>query len=117
VLCEAFDALKEKGFGKNFEQFLAFDDFFYGMVYRVAGNPFVTNILQNLRDQIHWVRVTTATLPGRVEESLREMDRVLHAMERRDPEAAATAMRQHIGNIALSYEAVPGTTVQTANAA
>jgi DNA-binding GntR family transcriptional regulator len=117
ALREAFDALKAKGPGKNFEQFLALDDLFHGMVYRVAGNPFVTNILQNLRDQIHWVRVTTATLPGRVEESLREMDRVLHAMEHRDPEAAATAMRQHIGNIALSYEAVPGTTAQTANAA
>jgi len=67
----------------------------------------ITEILQNLRDQIHWVRVTNAALPGRVEASLREMDRVLDAMERRDGDAAAQAMRQHIGNIAISYEAVP----------
>jgi DNA-binding FadR family transcriptional regulator len=87
------------------------------MIYRVAGNPFVTAILKNLRDQIHWVRVTTATLPGRVEESLREMDRVLHALEHRDPAAAADAMRQHIGNIAVSYEAVPETHEREANAA
>ena len=51
--------------------------------------------------------MTTAALPGRVEESLREMDRVLNAMEQRNPAAAAEAMRQHIGNIANSYEALP----------
>jgi DNA-binding GntR family transcriptional regulator len=35
------------------------------------------------------------------------MDRVLDAMERRDGQAAAQAMRQHIGNIAHAYEATP----------
>jgi DNA-binding GntR family transcriptional regulator len=116
-LREKFEALKAKGAAKNFDEFLELDDLFHGMIYRVAGNPFVTDILKNLRDQIHWVRVTTATLPGRVEESLREMDRVLHALEHRDPAAAADAMRQHIGNIAVSYEAVPETHEREANAA
>jgi len=116
-LREKFEALKAKGAARNFDEFLELDDLFHGMIYRVAGNPFVTDILKNLRDQIHWVRVTTATLPGRVEESLREMDRVLHALEHRDPAAAADAMRQHIGNIAVSYEAVPETHERQANAA
>jgi DNA-binding GntR family transcriptional regulator len=87
------------------------------MVYRVAGNPFITNILQNLRDQIHWVRITNASLPGRVEESLHEMDRVLRAMERRDAAGAAEAMRQHIGNIALSFSAAPAGQDRSAHAA
>ena len=107
TLRERFEALKAKGAEKNFDEFLALDDLFHGMVYRVADNPFVTDILQNLRAQIHWVRITNASLPGRVEESLHEMDRVLRAMEHRDPIGAAEAMRQHIGNIALSYGAVP----------
>lgn len=107
-LRERFEALKAKGAERNFEEFLALDDQFHGMVHRVAGNPFVTEILQNLRDQIHWVRVTNAALPGRVEASLHEMDRVLAAMERRDADAAAQAMRQHIGNIVISYDALPG---------
>lgn len=102
-----FEALKAKGASRNFEEFLELDDLFHGMVYRLAGNAFITQILRNLRDQIHWIRVTTATLPGRVEESLLEMDRVLRAMELRDGAAAAEAMRQHIGNIAVSYEALP----------
>ena len=116
TLRERFEALKAKGAEKNFDEFLALDDLFHGMVYRVAGNPFVTEILQNLRAQIHWVRITNASLPGRVEESLHEMDRVLRAMEHRDPIGAAEAMRQHIGNIALSYGAVPATQEQAANA-
>jgi DNA-binding GntR family transcriptional regulator len=116
-LREKFEALKAKGAAEHFGEFLELDDLFHGMIYRVAGNPFVTDILKNLRDQIHWVRVTTATLPGRVEESLREMDRVLDALERRDPVAAADGMRQHIGNIAISYEAVPTKREQDADAA
>lgn len=107
VLRRQFEALKAKGAEHNFEEFLALDDQFHGLVHRVANNPLITEILRNLRDQIHWVRVINAALPGRVEASLREMDRVLAAMERRDGEAAAQAMRQHIGNIAISYEAVP----------
>ncbi len=102
-----FEALKAKGASENFDEFLALDDLFHGTVYRLAGNAFIAQILNNLRDQIHWIRVTTAMLPGRVEESLREMDRVLLAMEHRDATAAAEAMRQHIGNIAVSYEALP----------
>lgn len=112
-----FEALKAKGASKNFDEFLALDDLFHGMVYRLAGNAFIAQILNNLRDQIHWIRVTTATLPGRVEKSLLEMDRVLHAMEHRDALAAAEAMRQHIGNIAISYEALPGAREQGADAA
>ncbi len=107
ALRRQFEALKAKGAEHNFEEFLALDDQFHGLVHRVANNPLITEILRNLRDQIHWVRVINAALPGRVEASLREMDRVLAAMERGDGEAAAHAMRQHIGNIATSYEEVP----------
>jgi DNA-binding GntR family transcriptional regulator len=107
VLRRQFEELKAKGPERNFDEFLALDDQFHGLVHRVANNSFITEILRNLRDQIHWVRIINAALPGRVEASLREMDRVLAAMERRDGEAAAQAMRQHIGNIAISYEAVP----------
>lgn len=117
LLRAKFELLKAKGAEEHFEEFLVLDDLFHGLVYRVAGNPFITEILQNLRDQIHWVRVTNAALPGRVEASLHEMDRVLDAMERRDAAAAAEAMRHHIGNIAISYEAAPAAKERVADAA
>lgn len=106
-LRKQFEALKARGAERNFEEFLALDDRFHGLVYRLANNQLITKILRNLRDQIHWVRVINAAVPGRVDASFAEMDRVLIALERRDGEAAAQAMRQHIGNIAISYQQVP----------
>lgn len=99
-----FEALKVKGAERNFDEFLELDDMFHGLVYRVAGNPLISEILNNLRDKIRWLRAFNAAKPGRVDASFAEMERVLRAMECRDSEAAAHAMRQHIGNIAGSYE-------------
>lgn len=102
-----FDALKVKGPEDHVADFWALDDRFHSTIYRVAGNRRIEEILRNLKDQIRWVRAATATLPGRVKESLLEMDRVLDAMEARDSEAAAEAMSRHIGNIATSFKAMP----------
>jgi len=103
LLRTEFEALKAKGVDGHFEEFLRLDDHFHTTLHRVAGNQRVAEILQNLRDQIHWIRVVNAIVPGRVAESLKEMDRVLVALERRDGEEAAKAMRQHIGNVANSF--------------
>jgi DNA-binding GntR family transcriptional regulator len=103
LLRTEFESLKAKGVDGHFDDFLRLDDRFHTTLHRVAGNQRVAEILQNLRDQIHWIRVVNAIVPGRVAESLKEMDRVLFALERRDGEEAAKAMRQHIGNIANSF--------------
>jgi DNA-binding GntR family transcriptional regulator len=102
-----FDALKFKGAEDHITDFWELDDHFHSSIYRVAGNRRIEEILRNLKDQIRWVRAATATLPGRVTESLLEMDRVLDAMEARDPDAAAEAMSRHIGNIASSFKTMP----------
>ena len=105
VLRAEFETLRAKGVEGHFDEFLRVDDRFHTTIHRVAGNQRVAEILGNLRDQIHWMRVANAILPGRVAESLNEMDCVLSALERHDAEAAADAMRQHIGNIAQSFAA------------
>lgn len=104
---QRFESLKAKGAEQHFDEFLELDDMFHGLVYRVAGNPLITQILKNLRDQIRWVRASNAATPGRVDASFAEMERVLVALEHRDGDAAAKAMRQHIGNIADSYRETP----------
>jgi DNA-binding GntR family transcriptional regulator len=106
LLRAEFESLKAKGVDGHFEEFLRLDDRFHTTLHRLAGNQRVAEILQNLRDQIHWIRVVNAIVPGRVAESLKEMDRVLVALERRDGEEAAEAMRQHIGNIANSFATI-----------
>jgi DNA-binding GntR family transcriptional regulator len=105
VLRAEFESLKAKGVDGHFDEFLRLDDRFHTTLYRVAANQRVADILENLRDQIHWIRVTNAILPGRVAESLSEMDSVLSALERHDGEEAAKAMSRHIGNIAQSFAA------------
>lgn len=105
-LRKGFENLKSQGVDGHFDAFLELDDRFHTTLHRVAGNARIEEILRNLRDQIHWIRVANAILPGRVAGSLREMDRVLRALERRDGAAAAAAMREHIGNIAKSFAAL-----------
>ena len=66
VLRTEFEALKAKGVDGHFEDFLRLDDRFHTTLQRVAGNQRIGEILQNLRDQIHWIRVANAIVPGRV---------------------------------------------------
>ena len=106
MLRTEFEALKAKGVDGHFEDFLRLDDRFHTTLQRVAGNQRIGEILQNLRDQIHWICVANAIVPGRVAELLKEMDHVLIALEQRDGEEAAKAMRQHIGNIANSFATI-----------
>ncbi|MGV3656135.1 MAG: GntR family transcriptional regulator [Noviherbaspirillum sp.] len=102
-----FEQLKTKRIEDHISEFKALDTQFHSTIYRVAGNRRIEDILLNLKDQIVWVRAVTATLPGRVSQSLREMDDVLGAMERRDAEAAVAAMAAHIGNIADTFKSMP----------
>jgi DNA-binding GntR family transcriptional regulator len=102
-----FDALKAKDAEDHIADFWALDDHFHSSIYRAAGNRRIEEILRNLKDLIRWVRAANATLPGRVKKSFLEMNRVLDAMEARDPEAAAEAMSRHIGNIADSFKTLP----------
>jgi len=109
--------LKATGLKGRFQAFTELDDRIHFAIHRAAGNRRIAGILRNLHDQIHWVRVSTATLPGRIEKSMREMDQILRALERRDPETAEKAMRQHIRNIAQSFRSMPRKRPQGATSA
>jgi DNA-binding GntR family transcriptional regulator len=106
-LRKVFNKLKRKSIEKHIPEFTALDTRFHSTIYEAAGNRRIQEILLNLKDQISWVRAVTATLPGRVTESLREMDVILSAMEQRDADSAAAAMARHIGNIADTFKSMP----------
>ena len=99
-----FDELKAKCVENYIAEFSALDTRFHSTIYRAAGNRRIEQILLSLQDQIVWVRAQTASAPGRVPESLLEMDKVLAAMEHRDCDAAQAAMALHIGNIAAAIK-------------
>lgn len=100
----AFNALAAVGVDGHFADFLIFDDQFHSAIHRAAGNRKILEMIRNLRDQVHWMRVSNSILPGRVGKSLNEMKAILEALESRDAKAAGDAMGVHIGNIALSFK-------------
>lgn len=106
-LRKMFDKLKRKSLENHIPEFIALDTRFHTTIYEAAGNRRIQAILLNLKDQISWVRAVTATLPGRVTESLHEMDDILSAIERRDEDSAAAAMARHIGKIAETFKSMP----------
>ena len=101
-----FDRLKAKHIEDHISEFSALDAQFHSTIYRAAANSRFEEILLNRKDQIVWVRAVTATFPGRVLESLLELDKVLDAMERRDSDVAEAAMARHIGNIAKTLKSM-----------
>ena len=93
--------------GERFDEHL-FDDIneldaqFHAAVYRAAGNSLVTSILFNLFEKVGWLKKASPSPPERMKQWGAELRGVLRALEKRDPDAAARRMREHIGHAADS---------------
>jgi DNA-binding GntR family transcriptional regulator len=68
-------------------------------IYEAAGNDLITENLLNLIDKVRWIRRGSTGWPPRIQEAYEEIEAILAALERRDPEAARRAMHAHISNI------------------
>jgi len=103
--------------GERFDEHM-FDDIneldalFHASVYRAAGNALVTGILLNLFEKVTWLKKASPSPPERMKKWGDELRGVLRALEKRDPDAAAKRMREHIGHAADS-----GTEVRRVRAA
>lgn len=97
--------------GERFDEHM-FDDIneldalFHATVYRAAGNALVTAILMNLFEKVTWLKKAAPSPPARMQKWGAELRGVLQALEKRDPDAAARRMREHIGHAADSGEEV-----------
>ncbi|MCZ7567810.1 MAG: GntR family transcriptional regulator [Ardenticatenaceae bacterium] len=63
-----------------------------------ARNSRLSQILENLQDQIHRIRVLSPRVDGRMDTTTREHLAIIHALKQRDPDLAAQAMREHLHN-------------------
>ena len=88
------------------EEFVDVDNRFHSTIWRLAGNARIIAILEEIRDEIRWIGNTNSKRVGRAKDSIAEMLHVLDALESRDGEAAATAMRTHIENIAQIFRSL-----------
>jgi DNA-binding GntR family transcriptional regulator len=69
---------------------------FYDAMFDGAGKVVSLSVVKSLNARINRLRAMTIATPGRSEESNREMNALLDAIERKDGETAAAASRAHI---------------------
>ena len=75
---------------------LEYTEQFYDAMFEGAGKVVSLGVVKSLNARINRLRALTIATPGRGDESNREMNALLDAIERHDGEAAAQASRAHI---------------------
>ncbi|ACT14999.1 MULTISPECIES: GntR family transcriptional regulator [Pectobacterium] len=71
---------------------------FHRQIYRATHNPYLNEMLENLRIHLSLLRGTTYESTERTEEARREHQAIVAALVRRDKDAAQEAACQHIRN-------------------
>lgn len=71
-------------------------DRFYGVLLRGGKNPFVGKMMQLVLNQVGQYRATSMSTPGRLPDTLKEMQEIVDAVSRRDAEAAWKACLKHV---------------------
>ncbi|WP_232298280.1 GntR family transcriptional regulator [Erwinia typographi] len=71
---------------------------FHRQIYRSTHNPYLNEMLDNLRIHLSLLRGTTYALPERAEEAKNEHQAIVDALARHDSLAAQEAACQHIRN-------------------
>ena len=69
---------------------------FHQAIYEAAHNRYLMQTLESLHDSFALLRSTTIRLPHRQRNSDEERRRIISAIERRDPDEAERAAREHI---------------------
>src|SRR6267142_789500 len=69
---------------------------FHQAIYESAHNRYLMQTLENLHDSFALLHSTTFRMPNRRKESDEEHRRIVAAIEKRDPDLAENAAREHI---------------------
>jgi len=82
--------------------FHAADEAFHAGIAEAAGYPGIWTLVQQVKVQVDRYRRLTLPQEGRMLRVLKEHAAVVSALEKRDPEAAARAMRHHLDGLEQS---------------
>lgn len=93
-LVEKAEAILEN----NMDKLVLVDTKFHETIYKASRNERLTNIINNLREQIQRYRATTLAYPGRMQESLDEHRAIVEALQARDVHLARQLAGEHIEN-------------------
>ncbi|OZI59725.1 GntR family transcriptional regulator [Bordetella genomosp. 11] len=95
-------ALEKDGDDKaTFDEFDRFDSIVHAAIYEAAGNSLMSGVLQNLLEKAQWLKkATSPSTPARMKTWFKELERIVKALEARDPDLAARRITEHIGKAA-----------------
>jgi DNA-binding GntR family transcriptional regulator len=94
MLVEKGEAISHNDIDKLVEA----DTKFHEAMYMASRNERLSNIISNLREQIQRFRLTSLSVPGRREDSLKEHREILEAIQARDIQLAKQLAQEHIEN-------------------
>jgi len=81
------------------QAWMALDAQYHGIVFRVAGNERLTQIVGNLNDQWHRLRLGHLAVEGRIQRASQEHRSIAEAMAAHDKDLAEATMQQHLRNL------------------
>lgn len=74
------------------------DTDFHSLIYRASRNQRLSQIINNLREQIQRFRTTSLSYPGRMKVAVEEHRKIVEAISGRDGELARKLAQEHIEN-------------------
>jgi DNA-binding GntR family transcriptional regulator len=78
----------------------------HAMIRQVSGHGIAATVIERLRGRLVRYQFHLALQPGRPARSLVEHEKIIDAIAAGDPEAAETAMREHIGDILTELQSL-----------
>jgi DNA-binding GntR family transcriptional regulator len=81
------------------KEYIQADIDFHNLIIQASANNLLIGIMNTLNDHVQMLRLQTAALEGRPEQSLVEHFDILDALERKAPDSAELLMRKHIRNV------------------
>lgn len=79
-----------------------YDKRFHSTVLSISQNQVLVKIMSGIFDVLDRVRIRSATVPGRVAQSINDHEEIAEAIAARDPERAMEAMYVHIDSVEKS---------------
>jgi DNA-binding GntR family transcriptional regulator len=99
-LHEILDELRNAARDNDHRRALSIKDDFYDVLLDGAGNSVVRATLEGLRSRISMLRNASLSQPGRLRNTVAEIEELIEAMDARDADRAEQASRSHVRNAA-----------------
>jgi DNA-binding FadR family transcriptional regulator len=92
---------------QDLEHFIERDMQFHREIARISGNPIFPAIVEAMFGWANEYYRSIVRAPGAESVTLEEHERIVQAIEQRDPDAAERAMRDHLTRVSDLYRRIP----------